>query len=715
MIASVLVEVRKIDKEFNYFVPNSLACDVKVGIRCLVPFGNQTLEGFIVKLTDNVTCDYELKSIIKLIDKNPVLNDELLDLGKYISKKTLCTLTSAYQNMLPKALKAKKNTEIKEKKVLFLRLIKDYEPTTEKEKVLIDSLKSNDISLKEASLISKYVVDKLIKNNVIEKYEKEVYRLQDGAIENDKTRTLTEEQANVINKISLSAFKPYLLHGVTGSGKTEVYMQLIKKVLDNQKECIVLVPEISLTPQLVSSFKRRFGSYIAILHSHLSDGEKYDEWRKIERKEVSIVIGARSAIFAPLSNIGLIIIDEEHSTTYKQENNPLYNAIDVALYRAKTHNCPVILGSATPTIESYTRAKNGIYELLEMKKRVNNNMPIVTLVDMRKEMKNKNFVFSQILKDKINDRLNKNQQVIILLNRRGYTTITTCQNCGFTHKCPNCDIPLTYHLTTKKMHCHYCNYETNKLYKCPICESDSINERGMGTEKLEQLVCEEFKNAKVVRMDVDTTSTKQAHERIIKDFEEGNYNILIGTQMIAKGLDFPNVTLVGVINADATLAIPDFRSVERTYHLISQVSGRAGRGNLKGEVIIQGFNIDHYSFIRAQKHDYLGFYNDEMKIRRMLKYPPFYNLCLIKIQSTDLKKCEDESEKIYTYLKDNIDDIILGPAAPLIPRINNNYYYQIIIKYKDTKKIYEYLKFISEKYINNNKVKVTIDFNPNKI
>jgi len=715
MVANVLVEVRKIDKQFTYNIPKNLEKDIKIGIRCQVPFGSQILEGFVITIKDNIECDYELKDIIQLIDKNPVLNNELLELGKYISKKTLCTLTSAYQNMLPKALKAKKNVEIKEKKVLYLKLIKQYEPKNEKEAILIDMLNSGDVSLKEASLISKYTVDKLIKNNIIEKYEKEIYRLKDEIIENDKEKVLTEEQKNVINKIELNSFKPYLLHGVTGSGKTEVYMQLIKKVLDNKKECIVLVPEISLTPQLVSTFKRRFGSLIAILHSHLSDGEKYDEWRKIERKEVSIVIGARSAIFAPFTNIGLIIIDEEHSNTYKQENNPLYSAIDVAIYRSKTYNCPIILGSATPTIESYTRAKNGIYELLEMKNRVNNNMPNVTLVDMKNEIKNKNLVFSKILKEKINDKINKNEQVIILLNRRGYTTITTCQNCGYTHKCPNCDIPLTYHLKTKKMHCHYCNYETKKLYKCPVCNSTSINERGMGTEKLEQLINEEFNNAKVIRMDIDTTRTKSAHEKIIKDFENKKYNILIGTQMIAKGLDFPDVTLVGVINADASLAIPDFRSAERTYHLISQVAGRAGRSDLKGEVIIQGFNIDHYSLIRAKNHDYIGFYNDEMRIRKLLKYPPFYNLCLIKIQGMDSNKCEEESEKIYSYLKDNIDEIILGPSAAVMPKINNNYYYQIIIKYKDTKKIYEHLKFISERYINNNKVKVTIDFNPNKI
>lgn len=713
MVASVLVEVKKIDKTFTYNVPNDLLSCIKIGIRCLVPFNNQVLEGFIIELSDNVNCEFELKDIIELIDKNPVLNSELLELGRYISKKTLCTLTSAYQTMLPTALKAKKNVKIKEKTVLFLKLINDYNSLNEKESQIINLLKVKDISLKEANDISKYATDKLIKNNVVEKYEKEVYRLNDEKLEKDKEKVLTKEQDDVINKVNLNSFKPYLLHGVTGSGKTEVYMRLIKKTIENNKKAIVLVPEISLTPQLVSNFKKRFQSQIAILHSRLSNGEKYDEWRKIEREEVSIVIGARSAIFAPLSNIGLIIIDEEHSNTYKQENNPLYNAIDIAIYRAKYHNCPVILGSATPSIESYTRASNNIYELLEMKHRVNNNMPIVTLVDMKKEMKNKNFVFSEALKNKINDRLNKKEQVIILLNRRGYTTITTCQNCGFVHKCPNCDIPLTYHLSLKKMHCHYCNYETNKLFKCPNCLSTNINERGMGTEKLEQLINEQF-NAKVVRMDVDTTTSKKAHEQIIKDFENGNYDILIGTQMIAKGLDFPKVTLVGVINADNTLMIPDFRSAERTFQLISQVSGRAGRSTLKGEVVIQGFNIDHYSLLRAKNHDYLGFYNDEMRIRKLLNYPPFYNLCLIKIQGLDCNKCEEESNKIYSYLKENIDEIILGPSAAVLPKINNNYYFQIIIKYKDTKKIYKYLKFISERYLNS-KIKVTIDFNPNKI
>ena len=713
MVAEVLVEIEKLDKTFTYLIPSNL--NIQIGIRVLVPFGRQKLEGFVVAIKDEIPSEYKLKEIIEVIDDNPILNNELLKLGKYLSKKTLCTLTSAYQTMLPSALKAKVNTKINKKTVLYIKKIKEYTPVTEKEEIILNLLSNKDISLKEANSISSYVVNKLIDKGIIEKYEKEVYRLEEDIEKQDEGKKLTEEQKMVISKINLNNFKPYLLHGVTGSGKTEVYMQLIKKVINKNKQALVLVPEISLTPQLVETFKKRFGNDIAILHSHLSKGEKYDEWRRIVRKEVNIVIGARSAVFAPLTNVGIIIIDEEHSNTYKQENNPRYNAIDIGLYRAKFYNCPIVLGSATPSIESYTRAKTNIYELLEMKNRVNNNLPKVTLVDMKEEIRKKNNIFSQLLKDKINEKLNNNEQVIILLNRRGYTTITTCNNCGFTHKCPNCDIPLTYHLKSKKMVCHYCNYETNKLFKCPNCGSTDIKERGMGTEKLEEEITKEFSKAKVVRMDVDTTRTKQAHKKIITDFENEKYNILIGTQMIAKGLDFPKVTLVGVINGDATLNIPDFRSGERTFQLLNQVAGRAGRSSLLGEVIIQGFNTDHYSLICAKNHDYLSFYNEEMKIRKILKYPPFYNLCLIKIQGINATKCEEESNKIITYLRNNLkDEIILGPTTAMIPKVNNIYHYQIIIKYKDTKKIYQYLKFINDKYANN-KITVGIDFNPNKI
>ena len=714
MLADILVEVvaKTTDKTFTYHIPDGMKA--MVGMRALVPFGRRNIEGFIVRIYDEVELDYEVKDIIQLVDEKPVLNEEMLELGKYISKKTLSPLTLAYQTMLPSGLKAKEKTNINKKMVKYLKVLKDGEFKTEKQRMVFDYVKKNNLVLKsEVNKISSSVVKTLINNGYLEEVQKEVYRLDEEIEVEKKHYNLTKEQAKVLESVKFGKFKPYLLHGVTGSGKTLVYIRLIEKVLKQGKEAILLVPEISLTPQVVEIFKKRFGKTIAILHSGLSNGEKYDEWRKIERKEVSIVIGARSAIFAPFTNLGIIIIDEEHSNTYKQENVPRYNAIDVALRRGKTYNIPVILGSATPSVESYTRAKTGIYELLVMKNRVNKKMPKVYLVDMKDEFKKGNRVFSEIFKDKMNDRLSKNEQVLVLLNRRGYSTVITCKECGFTHKCPNCDIPLTYHKNGNIMKCHYCDYKVPRLLECPKCHSKNINSLGMGTEKLESLIKDEFKDAKVIRMDQDTTRNKGAHKRIINDFKDGKYNVLVGTQMIAKGLDFPKVTLVCVVNGDASLNIPDFRSSERTYELLSQVAGRAGRDKLDGEVIIQGFNVSHYSIVYAKNNDYDSFYNEEMKIRKVLKYPPYYNLCLIKVSGKNYDEVYNEASKITTYLKSNLNNIVLGPASASMPKINNIYYVQIIIKFKNTKEILSYLEFIKEHY--KKKINVDIDLNPLKI
>ena len=714
MLADILVEVvaKTTDKTFTYHIPDGM--NALVGMRALVPFGKRNIEGFIVRIYDEIELDYEVKDIIKLVDDKPVLNEEMLELGKYISKKTLSPLTLSYQTMLPRGLKAKEKTNINKKIVKYLKVLKDGEFKSEKQKMVFDYVKKNNLVLKsEANKISSSIVKTLINKGYLEEVEKEVYRLDEEVEVEKKHYDLTDEQAKVLESVKFGKFTPYLLHGVTGSGKTLVYIRLIEKVLKQGREAILLVPEISLTPQVVDIFKKHFGKTIAILHSALSSGERYDEWRKIEKKEVSIVIGARSAIFAPFTNLGLIIIDEEHSNTYKQDNIPRYNAIDVALRRGKTYNIPVILGSATPSVESYTRAKAGIYELLVMKNRVNKKMPKVYLVDMKDEFKKGNRVFSDIFKEKMNDRLSKNEQVLVLLNRRGYSTVITCTECGFTHKCPNCDIPLTYHKNGNIMKCHYCDYKAPRLLECPSCHSKNINSLGMGTEKLESLLKEEFKEAKVIRMDQDTTRNKGAHKRIIDDFKEGKYNVLVGTQMIAKGLDFPKVTLVCVVNGDATLNIPDFRSSERTYELLSQVSGRAGRDKLDGEVIIQGFNVSHYSIIYAKDNDYDSFYNEEMKIRKTLKYPPYYNLCLIKVSGKNYDEIYKEASKITTYLKANLNNIVLGPASASIPKINNIYYVQIIIKFKNTKEILSYLEFIRKYY--KKKINVDIDLNPLKI
>ena len=396
------------------------------------------------------------------------------------------------------------------------------------------------------------------------------------------------------------------------------------------------------------------------------------------------------------------------------ETIPRYDAITVALKRGGTHGCPVILGSATPSVESYTRAKIGVYKLLEMKRRVNNNLPKVSLINMKDEFKKGNRLFSEEAISKINDRLDKGEQVIILLNRRGFSTVITCHDCGYTHKCPNCDIPLTYHKKNNIMKCHYCDYQTSKLLKCPNCGSSNINSFGMGTEKLEEEVNKFFPKAKTIRMDVDTTRRKNAHSKIINDFKSEKYNILVGTQMIAKGLDFPKVTLVLVINGDASLNIPDFRSAERTFELLSQVSGRAGRADLSGEVIIQGFNMDHYSIVCSKNNDYDSFYKEEMKIRKVLKYPPYFNLCLIRVSGKNYDEVYDEASKISSYLKEKLKDIVLGPASAGIPKVNNIYYVQIIIKFKNTKDIINELIFINNKY-KRGKVSVLIDLNPIKL
>lgn len=718
MHAEVLVEIKSkaIDKTFTYNVPDGIK--VLVGMRVMVPFGRRKLEGFVLKVGKAKALDYEVKDIIEVIDEKPVINDEMIRLGIYISKKTLSPLISCLQTMLPKALKAKINFNVNKKYVSYL-MISDKEPTlkTDKQREVYNFVKENTKVLKkDAGAISNYTVKSLIEKGYIKEIREEVYRLDDNILEEKISYKPTLEQQAAIDKVHLSTFKPYLLHGVTGSGKTLVYIKIIEKVLKEGKEAILLVPEISLTPQVVSIFKQNFGKVVAILHSGLSDGEKYDEWRKIEEGKVSIAIGARSAVFAPFTNLGVIIVDEEHSDTYKQENMPRYNAIDVAIKRAKTYNCPLVLGSATPSIESYTRAKTGVYELLELKERVNKNMPLVSLVDMKDEFKKGNRVFSEELKTLVNEALSNDEQVIILLNRRGFNTVISCKECGYTHKCPNCDIPLTYHKSTNSMRCHYCNYTAPKLLACPECKSKNINSFGMGTEKLEELVKDEFSLAKTIRMDVDTTRRKGMHGRIINDFKDGKYNVLVGTQMISKGLDFPNVTVVGVINGDSSLNIPDYKSAERTYQLLNQIAGRAGRAFKKGKVVIQGFNMNHYSIVTASLHDYDTFYKEEIKIRKTLKYPPFYNLCYIRVSGKDYTQVLDESEKIAKFLKREIpNNIILGPSAANMPKVNNIYYIGIIIKFKNTKEIFDSLRFIDDKYRSSNKVKVEVDLNPSKI
>lgn len=501
---------------------------------------------------------------------------------------------------------------------------------------------------------------------------------------------LTSEQQVALQAITTAMdqqiAQTFLLHGVTGSGKTEVYLQAIQKVLEEGKEAIMLVPEISLTPQMTERFRSRFGEMVAVMHSGLSVGEKYDEWRKIQQGKVKVVVGARSAIFAPFTNIGLIILDEEHESTYKQEDSPRYHARDVAIWRSEFYNCPIILGSATPALESFARAKKGVYKLLSLKHRaLHQALPTVFIADMREELRQGNrSMFSQSLIEAIRLRLEKKEQMVLFLNRRGYSSFVLCRDCGTVVQCPNCDISLTYHRTTEKLKCHYCGYEEHVPQICPQCQSDHIRYFGTGTQKVEEELYKLFPEARVLRMDVDTTKHKGAHEEILETFGAGHADILLGTQMIAKGLDFPNITLVGVLSADTSLHLPDYRAAERTFQLLTQVSGRAGRHDKLGEVIIQTYTPEHYAIDLAKTQEYEPFYEREMFLRRRSNYPPYYFVALIQLSHEDVMMAAEYAGRVADWLRGNLSNqvAIIGPTTASIARLQNRYRYQCLIKYK---------------------------------
>lgn len=501
---------------------------------------------------------------------------------------------------------------------------------------------------------------------------------------------LTDEQSFALEKI-VSSMKhnqseTFLLHGITGSGKTEVYLQAISQCLNDGKEAIVLVPEISLTPQMTERFRSRFGELVAVMHSGLSVGEKYDEWRKVHEGKVKVVVGARSAVFAPFENVGIIILDEEHESTYKQEDSPRYHARDVAIWRSKFHHCPVILGSATPSLESFARAKKNVYTLLTLKERaLKQSLPTVQVVDMREELQKGNrSMFSQSLVESMEVRLQKKEQIVLFLNRRGYSSFVLCRDCGTVLQCENCDISLTYHRSNEKCKCHYCGFEISVPKSCPQCQSDHIRFFGTGTQKVEEELNKLFPEARVLRMDVDTTKVKGAHEQILQAFGDGQADILLGTQMIAKGLDYPNITLVGVLSADTSLHLPDFRSAEKTFQLLTQVSGRAGRHEKPGEVVIQTYTPEHYAIELSKSQEYGPFYEREMLMRHQAGYPPYYYLALIQVSHEDVIMAAEYAGKAVEWLRSKLSFkvSIIGPTASGISRLQNRYRYQCLIKYK---------------------------------
>ena len=692
-------------------------------MRVLIPFGTRKIYdvGYVVNLKE--TSEYKCKSIVKVIDR--VFDEEKLELAKWMSQKYFCNLADAIRLLVPPGtttnvdrVKAKTEKHIYLKESVDLSKVK-----SDKQRKVIDFLKDNVSApkavLKEMLDVSDAILKTLEKNEVIEIRDIEVGRdpFWNKKVDSDVAPTLTEEQRQVVESIDINGYSKNLIYGVTGSGKTEVYLRLIKKVLDSGKNAIVLVPEISLTPQITNRFLARFGDVVAILHSGLSLGERYDEWKKIKSNKCRIVIGARSAIFAPLSNIGIIIIDEEHDTSYKSETSPKYDAKEVADYVAVTEEIPLVMGSATPDIVTYYKALNGEINLFELKNRVSKfGLPEVEIVDMREELATGNkTVFSRKLYYAMKEAIKNKEQIMLFLNRRGYSTFIMCRDCGYVVKCEDCDVSMTYHLDSNKLVCHYCGKTKDVMSTCPSCGSQNIRYFGSGTQKIEVEIKKYFPEASVIRMDVDTTRVKGGHEKILTKFKDEKIDILLGTQMIAKGHDFSNVTLVGILAADSSLNIGDYRANERTFQLLTQMAGRAGRGAKKGTAIIQTYMPDEFSINAAKEQDYERFYATEINMREKLNYPPFCDIIVSIISGTDEEKVRCEANKLYEVLHKQFN--VYTPVPAPISKINNEYRWRVLLKEEiDYDKLKVFHELISVFYNQkDNEVKVSIDVNPNNM
>ncbi|MGF7185710.1 primosomal protein N' (replication factor Y) [Desulfitispora alkaliphila] len=693
--AEVIVDIShyKVDQIFHYNIPPKLEKEIKVGIRVKVPFGNSHVVGYLVGISSTSPVD-RTKDIIEVLDQEPIISNELIELTEWLSYYYLCNRVQALKCVLPNKIKQfKGNTQ---KKYRLLDSIEvEYEKIKKrapKQAQIIELLKSKGLlstaEMKKIIPLSQSSLKALLEKGLIEVVDTSVdcdpYKSR--SFKEDRPPELTADQKNALAEVSKPIAKgehdAFLLHGVTGSGKTEIYLNAIQKVLENEKQAIVLVPEIALTPQIVERFKARFGDKVAVMHSRLSDSEKYDQWWRINKGLASVVIGARSAVFAPFKKLGLIIIDEEHENSYKQEESPKYHVREVALKRAEMTNSVLIMGSATPAIETYWKASRGKFKILQLPNRVQQaEMPEVTIIDMRNELKKGNkSIFSSVLYHQIMDKIAKRQQVILFLNRRGYSTFVMCRQCGFVAKCDHCSISLTYHQNKDRLKCHYCNYSIGSPKLCPSCNSKYIRYFGIGTQKVEEEVKRTFPHSRILRMDVDTTTKKGSHEKIFNLFKSGRADILIGTQMIAKGLDFPNVTLVGVLAADSSLNLPDFRGCERTFQLLTQVSGRAGRSILKGEVIVQTYEPNNYAIKAASNHDYESFFNREIEERNMLKNPPFSSLIRVVITGTSQSQVELRAKQVKELFKPNSYVSILGPVVAPLGRIKDRFRWQIILK-----------------------------------
>jgi len=728
MYAEIVIDIKnkQVNKTFDYIIPYKLENILKPGFRVIVPFGNLKRTGYVISIKEDTEYKNNLKEIIDTLDIKPVLNQELIDIAKYIAINNFSYYSVVLDAMIPSALKIKyqrvaipydKNnlndelkelfgrrkelvidslddikqrivykavndnilyldTKLKGKKddniIKMIHLEKDnYYSRSKKKNEIFNYLDEVGVDLELNILISEMgykmnIINEMKEEGIISIYDKIIEDDTDikNNIEYRNDVSLNKEQTEVYNSVDFNNYKTYLLHGVTGSGKTEIYIRWINNLLNTDKTALMLVPEISLTPQITSILYSRFKNDIAILHSRLTIKEKYEEWKRIISNNVKIVVGARSAIFAPIRNLGIIIIDEAHENSYIQTNNPKYDAIEIAKIRAKKYNIPLILGTATPRVKDYYYATNGVYELLELKNRANSKpLPKVEIVDLREELANGNkSVLSLKLQDSLKKCYKNNEQSILFINRRGYSKFVMCRSCGTVIKCPHCDIALTYHENINSLVCHHCGYITPNVIKCPNCDSDKIRYLGSGTEKIVSEVQTLIPEAKILKVDLDSITKMSDYEDYYKKFKNHEADIIVGTQMITKGLDFKDVTLVGVINADLSLHYPLYDSNEVTFNLLEQVSGRAGRSDKDGLVIIQSYNPNHFVINSVKNHDYESFYNYEIYNREMTKMPPFSECIEIMIKSLDKNKAYMEAYNILNGLKKVAkDSLILGP------------------------------------------------------
>ncbi len=723
-------EALEIDRPFTYKIPLEFQEKVQVGQIVKVPFGmgNKTSEGFVlaIKQEDEVDINFRVKKISAIITNEPVIDLNDIELINFLREKYLCKYIDAFRLLIPVGIM--KGAKSKSKKVIVFK--NDDLSCMQKPERYIDIIKflrENSGKYTKSELIninsiSQYKLNKLIEKGLLAVEEETVFRYNNRAYNVDYEKKLTLEQKYVLDTYNSSQNNLFLLKGVTGSGKTEVYMRMVEEVLEKNQSAIVLVPEISLTPQMIERFKGRFGKNVALFHSKLSDGERFDEWFRVKEGKAKLVVGARSAIFLPVKNLGLIIIDEEHENTYKSDQNPKYQTKEVAEFLSEQKGCRVVLGSATPTIESYYRALIGELDLLELNSRVDGKaMPPMEVIDMRNELRSGNIsLFSRELFKEIQEKLSKGEQIILFLNRRGFSTFVSCRSCGYVFKCEECDISMTYHRSGLLV-CHYCGKTKRAPQKCPKCDSKYVKFFGAGTQRVEEEAKKYFKDARVLRMDVDTTRSRDSYENIYNTFKEGKADILIGTQMISKGLDFKNVTLVGILAADMSINIPDYRAAERTFQIITQVAGRAGRGQKQGKVVIQTYTPEHYSLEYAVNYDYEGFYEKEFTVRALMKYPPFGKILLINGISKKEDLLKNFMHKISNVIKPlvekEVDVDILGPIPCLVSKVKENYRWQIVVKGEFNS---EFAKKIKELLYDENKnvyndIRISMDINPNNL